>query len=1202
MSIFTDAIRKDGEYSQFLETFKRELRPGSEPKPLLVSGLCEGASDAFLLAALKDSAGYRKGAALFFCAEEKECVRTVGLLRRFGFRAAYYEGRDLTFHDMSASHEYEHGRLKVLFGLLTDDLDVVVTTPDTSIGYTVPPDVLLGAVMHINFDTRIDPGEMAKRLIAAGYARVDLVDGTGQFALRGGIIDIYPPFGKYTDADGGEHNGAFALRLELWDEEIDRMALFDPETQRVTVDIDEAELPPARELLANRATLELLKNAIGERFRQTHDETAEEILIRERAAVDAALSDGSEVRFLDKYLSLVYPEKATLLDYFPAASRTAVFFRGYGAARDRLKASAWHMDETVKELVAGGTIAPKYAEYQKSPAAFDAFLENHVMVCMDSMARGLGGKSLGGIFGFRTKHMISYADKLELLKEDLSTYRASGYRTVLIAENETAASNLAGLLSDDGVPAVAETGTSEWRIDTLPGGTVAVVWRQFLQGFEMTAPKITVLSTVPDARSAGAVRAERTVKKKKKPASEAILSFADLRVGDYVVHESYGIGQYLGIQNLTAGGVRRDYITIRYAGTEKLYLPVEKLDMVSKYIGAHADDGLIKLSHFGNDSWSRTKSRVKAAVRDMAKELIKLYAERKRRPGIAFPPDDDFQRDFEAAFAYEETDSQLTAVDEIKQDMIRPTPMDRLLCGDVGFGKTEVALRAAYKAVLGGKQVAILVPTTLLALQHYQTATSRMASFAVNVDMVSRFRSPAQQKITLERLARGDVDILIGTHRILSRDIRFRNLGLLIVDEEQRFGVAQKEKLKQIAGNVDVLTLSATPIPRTLNMAMGGIRDISVLDEAPGDRQPVQTYVLEYDDTVILEAIRRELRRGGQVFFLHNQVENIHSAAARLAEQLPDARITVAHGQMNKEQLEEIWEQMLNGEIDVLVCTTIIETGVDIPNANTLIVERANYMGLSQLHQLRGRVGRSPRRAYAYFTYPPGRAVSEIAEKRLGAIREYAEFGAGFRIALRDMEIRGAGNLLGAEQHGHMDAVGYDLYIKLLNEAVLEEQGVRQKAHTDCKITLTMDAFLPDTYVSDSSQRMAMYKKIALIRNEEDRRDVADELIDRYGDLPRPAVQLLGISLLRALAERSGITVIREDEGGIVLMPEAFDIDAWLGASEDMGGKLRVITAGTPHLVFRPAKGDDSLKLLHRMFEKYLAAAEKKSIDKPDSV
>ena len=552
----------------------------------------------------------------------------------------------------------------------------------------------------------------------------------------------------------------------------------------------------------------------------------------------------------------------------------------------------------------------------------------------------------------------------------------------------------------------------------------------------MTVPRIAVITVLSESR-AGAVSASARARKRKKreSATEQIMSYADLSVGDYVVHETHGIGRYLGITTMDVGGVTHDYITIQYAGSDRLFMPVEKLDKVSKYIGARADDDTLRLSKFGGAEWGKTKARAKASLKDIAKELIRLYAERMRRPGFAFPKDDHFQRDFESAFEYEETAAQLDAADDIKEDMEKSRPMDRLLCGDVGYGKTEVALRAAYKAIVAGKQVALLVPTTILALQHYQTAMSRMRAFAVNVEMLSRFRTDKQQKKIIADIERGDIDLIIGTHRLLSSDIKFHNLGLLIVDEEQRFGVAQKEKIKQAAGNVDVLSLSATPIPRTLNMAMTGIRDISVLDEAPGDRLPVQTYVLEHDDIIIIDAIKRELRRGGQVFYLHNTVETIDGIAAQISREIPDATVVTAHGKMEKERLEEIWADMTDGRIDVLVCTTIIETGVDVPNANTLIVDNAHRMGLSQLHQLRGRVGRSSRRAYAYFTYPRGRALTEIAEKRLEAIREYAEFGAGFRIALRDLEIRGAGSILGAEQHGHLDDVGYDMYVKLLNEA-----------------------------------------------------------------------------------------------------------------------------------------------------------------------
>ena len=671
------------------------------------------------------------------------------------------------------------------------------------------------------------------------------------------------------------------------------------------------------------------------------------------------------------------------------------------------------------------------------------------------------------------------------------------------------------------------------------------------------------------------------------------MSYADLSVGDYVVHESHGIGRYLGITTMEVDGVTRDYVTIQYAGSDRLFMPVEKLDKVSKYIGARADDDTLRLSKFGGAEWGKTKAKTKASLKNIAKELIKLYAERMRRPGFAFPKDDDFQRDFESAFEYEETSAQLDATEDIKEDMEKPRPMDRLLCGDVGYGKTEVALRAAYKAIVAGKQVALLVPTTILALQHYQTATSRMRAFAVNVEMLSRFRTDKQQKKIIADIARGDIDLIIGTHRLLSNDIKFSDLGLLIVDEEQRFGVAQKEKIKQAAGTVDVLSLSATPIPRTLNMAMTGIRDISVLDEAPGDRMPVQTYVLEHDDIIIMDAIKRELRRGGQVFYLHNTVETIDGVAAKIAKEIPEATVVTAHGKMDKERLEAIWADMTAGKIDVLVCTTIIETGVDVPNANTLIVDSAHRMGLSQLHQLRGRVGRSSRRAYAYFTYPRGRALSEIAEKRLEAIREYAEFGAGFRIALRDLEIRGAGSILGAEQHGHLDDVGYDMYVKLLNEAVLEEKGEKPAERTECTVTISQDAYLPASYVPSGAQRMALYKRIAHITSQQDADELYDELLDRYGEPPAATGTLLDIALLRHRAEQCGITAVTQSGGDIRIVPSEFDPLIWQELSASMPSRLRAVLGSTTYVTLRLRSGEDAVGIINRLFEKYIEIRDK---------
>ena len=1184
MNLLTDAIRQDGEYEQLLAAAKRGFRDKS--LPLLANGLCEGAADAFAVSLIRDTASLTPSPALVVCPEEKECVRLVDMLSLFGISAAFYPVRDLTFYNVSASHEYEHERIRVLSGILSGAFDAVITTPDAMLGYTIPADRLQKATLTLDFDVRIDPDDLSRRLVEAGYARVDMVDGAGQFARRGGIVDVYPPMGTFLDEDGNEIGGSHPLRIELFDDEIDRMVFFDIDTQRTVTAVSAATIPPAREILCSADARAAMTKAIKDRLRTAKSHEARQTLSAELARLGGEDNGIADLHFIDKYISLIYPERASLTDYF--TRKPLVLVRSTSAVNDRLKASAKQMELTVAELMESGTISGTYAEYQKAPVEFERFLDAGVCVHADSLSYGMSGKRLGGIFGFRTRHLVSYAENFQLLCEDLTGYMRGGYRTAVMTENETAAKNLAEMLSEHGFDTVVESAKRPMRAADLKKDEVTIVWRSFLFGYELFTPRIALLSTNPDSKTATlSVQSKPTRKKKQREGTAAILSYADLTEGDYVVHDTYGIGIYTGIETLSTSGAKRDYIGIKYAGADKLYIPVEKLDMVSKYIGARADDGTVKLSKFGTDGWQKAKSRAKAAVKDMAKDLIKLYATRMRVKGHAFPPDEDFQRDFEAAFAYNETDSQLDAVEDIKRDMEKAVPMDRLLCGDVGYGKTEVAFRAAYKAVLGGKQVAILVPTTILALQHFQTATARMRAFGVNIDMISRFRTPKQQEQILRRLERGDLDIVIGTHRLLGKDVRFKDLGLLIVDEEQRFGVAQKEKLKQLAGNIDVLSLSATPIPRTLNMAMGGIRDISILDQAPGNRLPVQTYVLEHDPLIVLEAIRKELRRGGQVFYLHNFVESIDGIAAELAKHLPDARITVAHGKMDKETLEDIWEKMIRGEIDILVCTTIIETGVDVPNANTLIVDNAHRLGLSQLHQLRGRIGRSARRAYAYFTYPVNRALPEIAQKRLEAIKDYAEFGAGFKIALRDMEIRGAGNLLGAEQHGHLDAVGYDMYIKLLKSAVLEEKGELQEQKPECTVSLDYDAYLPDSYVRYPGQRMALYKRIALIENEYDRDDIADELLDRYGDLPVQAENLLYVALIRAEGAACDIRQIRQDGGSVAIYPNHFKYEVWADLSRMLGGRLKMVLSGEPHLVLRLKEKENALRLIHKMFVKY---------------
>ena len=1190
-TLLTQTIRADKEYSQLLETVCKQFK-ATKPFPILINGLCEGASDAMIVSLLSDLP--KGNTALIVCAEEKDCVRINGMLQRFGLRSSFFIGRDFTYYNITASHEYEHERLDVLFSLLNHNLDAVVTTPDAALGYTIPSERLSSSILRLDFDSKIHLDRLSQQLTAAGYSRADMVDGKGQFAIRGGIIDIYPPNGHYLDEDGGELDGTMALRIELFDDEIDRMGLFDVDSQRIHTTVMQAQLPPAREILFDTDTKTSLRKAISTQFKTQHEEKIEQELIKEAAVVDHSIESGTDIPFADKYISLIYPQKNSLLDYF--SNRSPVFLLGTNNIYERLKASEWHRNQTIEELLTGGTISSKYTEYSQPNSAFDKFLSQNVTLHIDSMSYGLSGKKLSGMFGFRSKQMVSYGDNFALLEEDLRSYCAQNYRTILLAENEVYAKNLHGLLNEKDFK-VTLSNTTEFFLEDVPKGSVHIVWKQHLAGFELVSARVAVLSTNPDTRK-GTLATSGKIKsgKKKKTATQAILSYADLEIGDFVVHENYGIGRYTGIETMTIAGVTRDYIGIQYAGSDKLFLPTEKLDMVSKYIGSHADDGMVKLSKFGGETWNRTKAKAKATVKDIAKDLIKLYAERERRPGFAFPHDDEFQRNFEASFEYEETEGQLRAVDDIKRDMVSTVPMDRLLCGDVGFGKTEVALRAAYKAVLGGKQVAVLVPTTILALQHYQTFMSRMRAFGVHVDMISRFRTVKEQELTLRKLKRGEVDVLIGTHRLIGKDVSFHDLGLLIVDEEQRFGVVQKEKLKQLAGNVDVLTLSATPIPRTLNMAMGGLRDISVLDEAPGDRLPVQTYVLEEDELIIFEAIRRELRRGGQVFYLHNIVETIDKVAATISKEIPEARITVAHGKMEKDVLEDIWEKMIQGEIDILICTTIIETGIDVPNANTLIVDNAHRLGLSQLHQLRGRVGRSSRRAYAYFTYPKFKALPEIAQKRLEAIRDYAEFGAGFKIALRDMEIRGAGNLLGTEQHGHMDAVGYDLYIKLLNQAVLEEKGEAPKPQVECTISLNFDAYIPDKYVPYPSQRMEMYKKIAMIDNKQDKDDILDELLDRFGDIPKATENLLDIALIRALGKKCVIKQIRQENDIIQIYPDKIDFDIWADLSALLPGRIRMAMNGEPHLNLKLKSGENILPFIHKLFEKYTEIAQQNSM------
>ena len=1178
MSIFSELIRRESEFRSYAERLADTLC-ASHPLPIAVNGLSGGATDAFVCESVREARRHSKSPVLVLVQDMQTARYVTDYLSEDGFSAMRFDERELVFHNISASHDVERERLLLLLALAEGRLDCVVTTPAAAVGYTMPKKRLLDSALSLRVGDILSPDGLASKLSSMGFAFVDCVEGRGQFSRRGGIVDFF----------SGE--GENPVRVDFFGDEIDRMVYFDPISQRALDACEEITLLPALEVVVDSEAREAMLILVNKLLKKASVEGASEKLQSEKNVLESGLA----VDFRDKYLGVIYPERESLLSYF-GSERAAVLVLGTGGCAESLKKYSEHLAEQTKSMVGSGVIAEQSAKYAMSVGEYESFIGGCAAVHINSFSGGVHGERLAGIFGFRCRRTVAYGDNFRMLVEDLQGYRKSGYRVILACDNKVGAQSLSATLLDAGIGSVPSFDEPPTGVADAAPGTVFITVASVV-GYDLIISKTAILSMAKsEGRAIIANRRRQMIRKKTGGAVKRLMSHADLSVGDYVVHENYGIGLFEGIEAVTVDGVTRDYITIRYAGTDKLLVPCDKLDLVGKYIGAKDDDGKVKLSKMGGGDWLRTKSRAKGAAKDIAEELIKLYAERQRLPGFAFPPDGEEEREFAAAFEYEETDSQLQAIEEIKRDMMRTVPMNRLLCGDVGFGKTEVALRAAFKAIMGGKQVAILVPTTILALQHYQTALSRMRSYAINVEMLTRFRTPKEQENILRRAKRGEIDILIGTHKLLSKDLEFKNIGLLIVDEEQRFGVAQKEKLKQAFTNIDVLSLSATPIPRTLNMAMNGISDISILDEAPGERRPVQTYVTEHDEGLINDAIERELSRGGQVLYLYNKVEDIVYVSDRIAKAHPEARVTYAHGQMDKDELEDIWSGLVHGEIDVLVCTTIIETGVDLPNANTLIIENADRFGLSQLHQIRGRVGRSERQAYAYLTFRRGKVLSEVAEKRLSAIREFAEFGAGFKVALRDLEIRGAGNLLGAEQHGYIAGVGYDLYIKLLNEAVLETTGKTEKKREDALIDIRASANIPEGYIRRNAERMEMYKKISLIAEPEDRLDVYDELCDRFGEPPRVVSRLLDVALAKSLATSAGLKRIRQigeylwfatdDKPNLAVWSELFA--AYSGLS------FRMSADGC--VAYRLKKGEDAAAMAARIMTDYYKN-EKENVD-----
>ena len=1108
------------------------------------------------------------------CADEGEAERMArDLAALSGEAVRTLSAREFTFHNAAVvSRQYEHRRLSTLRALAAGECPLLVCTVESILQRTIPKTLLTQAAQVVRMGERHDLGELAGTLAAAGYTRCEQVEGVGQFALRGGILDFFSPAHPKP------------VRVEFFGDEIDAMGLFDPDTQRRIENLGAAEILPAAEVLPQftpggyGGLLEGLDRLISQAKRRKGNETLVQTLEEDRERLAASTAFPA----MDRYIALIYPVMATAADYFPEDA--VVVLSESPRVAERGKSYLWQLGEDAKALMERGELAGELADFARTFEELTEVLADWPVCYLDAFTSSRYPQRPRTLLNLLTKQLPSYGASLETAVSDLAHYVSDGFRTVVLVSSEQRALNLQALLREQKM-----TTAVDFQLHELPGyGKAVIAVGGLTAGMEYPVGRFAVLTEGQSLL--GKKRRSKPVTNRQK-----LGSYADLSPGDLVVHEHHGVGRFLEMTKMTVDGVQKDYVKIAYAGADVLYVPATQLDLVSKYIGSGEDaQETRKLSRLGGTDWEKAKTRAKKAVKDLAKGLIQLYAERQRQPGFAFSPDSPWMKEFEDEFEYAETDDQLRCIAEIKQDMEQARPMDRLLCGDVGYGKTEVAFRAIMKCVLDGKQAAILVPTTVLARQHYLTAKQRFAKHPVEIDVVSRFRTQTQMKDTLRRLEQGGIDLLIGTHRLFQKDVKFKDLGLLVIDEEQRFGVQHKEKLKELSKQVDVLTLSATPIPRTLNMALSGIRDMSTLEEPPMDRQPVQTYVLEHDWGVLSDAMRRELERGGQVYYLHNRVETITRTAARIKEMLgEDVAVAVAHGKMSQEELNDVMTRMSDGEVDVLVCTTIIETGIDIANANTLIIEDADHMGLAQLHQIRGRVGRSTRRAYAYLTYRRGKVLTEVASKRLGAIREFAEFGSGFKIAMRDLEIRGAGNVLGPEQSGFLLSVGYDMYLKLLEEAVLEERGEKPERPTECAADLSVAASIPDRYVPSPEQRMDLYRRIAAIRSEADADDVMDELIDRYGDPPRTVNNLISVALLRADAARNGISQIDQKGANLNFYLDQFDLQrvSALCGLEKYRSRLLFSAGERPYLALRLKKGEDALKFGRKLVEDYAKTA-----------
>lgn len=1148
MRIFLEPVRELEQYDELIETIEHT-------KTVMVSGVAD-----------TDKAHLAWGISQAFPGKQKVIItysetRAKSLVEEYSFydkNVVYYPAKDFIFYNADVHSNYiVEQRMAAIRAIMETEELTVITTIDALADRLLPVESLSKNVLTVREADVLDLEEWKEKLSRMGYERLGQVESAGQFAIRGGIMDIFP------------FTAECPVRIELWDDEVDSIRTFDVSSQRSIERMETVTVYPATE---NPVTNEQIAEGVGKIEKELTAAVGrftEEKLLEEagrlKKVVGEALEEIKEQsgsRFIEKYMSYFYNTTVSFVEYF---DRDAVFFLDEpDRISEKMSGVEAEFRESMGHRLEKGYVLAGQTDILRNEKEIMAKLGARRSVALLALSYKPKYLDIEKEMMFHTKSISSYNNKFEMLVGDLKRYRRSGYRIVLVCSSRTRAGRIADSLFDYDIGAFYSADYDK----ELGAGQIMVTYGQMKNGFEYPDVKFAAIA---ESDIFGQRKKKR--RKKKRYEGKEIASFNDLTPGDYVVHEDHGLGIYRGIEKMTVEGIEKDYIKIEYSNNGNLYVLATQLDVIQKYAGADAKAP--KLNKLGSQEWVKTKTKVHGAVAEIAKDLVELYAVRQTKEGFAFSKDTQWQKEFEELFPYEETEDQISAIEDTKNDMESRKIMDRLICGDVGYGKTEIAIRAAFKAVQDGKQVVYLCPTTILAGQHYDTFAQRMKDFPVKVELLSRFRTTKQIKTTVEGLKKGLVDIVIGTHRVLSADVQFKNLGLLIIDEEQRFGVTHKEKIKKLKDNVDVLTLSATPIPRTLHMSLVGIRDMSVLDEPPQDRLPIQTFVTEYNDEMVREAIHRELSRQGQVYYVYNRVQDIDRIALKVQELVPDARVAYAHGQMDERNLEAVMYDFINGEIDVLVSTTIIETGLDIANVNTMIIHDADKFGLSQLYQLRGRIGRSSRTAYAFLMYKRDRMIKETAEKRLQAIKEFSELGSGFKIAMKDLEIRGAGNVLGARQHGHMEAVGYDLYCKMLNEAVLELKGETENKPYETTVDVTMDAFIPASYIKNEAQKLEIYKRIASIETREELLDMEDELVDRFGDLPRSASNLLSIALLKAKAHNAYVTEIKGGKKGVRLRMFAnakINVERIPDIIAQYNGMLKFKVETQPYFTYIPIK------------------------------